>query len=128
MNLSRRPLLPARATPGLTPSLRARMAGGRAGAGPRARLPPPSGAADRPGTLAPVGDPAFAGQRGVLAADFASAPRLDAMFALPPAMANVAGLYAAKEALFFHAVASPYRDRSHFDGQNVLETGGTCAE
>ena len=23
-----------------------------------------------------------------------------------------------------HAVASPYRDRSHFDGQNVLETGG----
>ena len=23
-----------------------------------------------------------------------------------------------------HAVASAYRDRSHFDGQNVLETGG----
>ncbi len=29
--------------------------------------------------------------------------------------------------MFFHAVASPYRDRSHFDGQNVLETGGTSA-
>jgi uncharacterized protein (DUF1501 family) len=29
--------------------------------------------------------------------------------------------------LFVHAVASPYRDRSHFDGQNVLETGGTAA-
>jgi uncharacterized protein (DUF1501 family) len=26
-----------------------------------------------------------------------------------------------------HAVASPYRDRSHFDGQNVLETGGDAA-
>jgi uncharacterized protein (DUF1501 family) len=26
----------------------------------------------------------------------------------------------------FHAVASPYRDRSHFDGQNVLETGGNA--
>ena len=25
-----------------------------------------------------------------------------------------------------HAVASPYRDRSHFDGQNVLESGGTA--
>jgi uncharacterized protein (DUF1501 family) len=34
-------------------------------------------------------------------------------------------MYAAGEALFVHAVASPYRDRSHFDGQNVLETGGT---
>ena len=29
-----------------------------------------------------------------------------------------------QQALFVHAVASPYRDRSHFDGQNVLETGG----
>lgn len=36
-------------------------------------------------------------------------------------------MYAAKEALFAHAVASPYRDRSHFDGQNVLETGGGSA-
>ena len=36
-------------------------------------------------------------------------------------------MYAGKEALFVHAVASPYRDRSHFDGQNVLETGGTSA-
>ncbi|MGH8142701.1 MAG: DUF1501 domain-containing protein, partial [Steroidobacteraceae bacterium] len=31
--------------------------------------------------------------------------------------------YAARELIVFHAVASPYRDRSHFDGQNVLETG-----
>lgn len=36
-------------------------------------------------------------------------------------------MYAAKQALFVHAVASPYRDRSHFDGQNVLETGGSSA-
>ncbi|HMC61173.1 MAG TPA: DUF1501 domain-containing protein [Candidatus Solibacter sp.] len=27
--------------------------------------------------------------------------------------------------MVFHAVASPYRDRSHFDGQNVLENGLT---
>jgi uncharacterized protein (DUF1501 family) len=26
-----------------------------------------------------------------------------------------------------HAIASPYRERSHFDGQNVLETGGNAA-
>jgi uncharacterized protein (DUF1501 family) len=34
-------------------------------------------------------------------------------------------MYADHQALFVHAVASPHRDRSHFDGQNVLETGGT---
>lgn len=85
------------------------------------------GAADGLGTLAPVGDPAFAGQRGVLAQDFAQAAKLDPMFALHPNLKNVAQLYAAKEALFVHAVASPYRDRSHFDAQNVLETGGTSA-
>ena len=85
------------------------------------------GAADGLGTLAPVGDPAFAAQRGVLAQDFADAAKLDAMFALHPNLKNVAQMYAAKEALFVHAVASPYRDRSHFDAQNVLETGGAAA-
>lgn len=85
------------------------------------------GAADGLGTLAPVGDPAFAGQRGVLAQDFAAAPKLDSMFALHPAMTNTLELWKAKQALFVHAVASPYRERSHFDGQNVLETGGSSA-
>ncbi|WP_188054716.1 DUF1501 domain-containing protein [Sphingosinithalassobacter sp. CS137] len=85
------------------------------------------GAADGLGIVAPVGDPAFASQRGVLAEDFADAPKLDAMFALHPALAGVAALYRAGEARFVHAVASPYRERSHFDGQNVLETGGTAA-
>ncbi|MDK2767076.1 MAG: DUF1501 domain-containing protein [Sphingomonas sp.] len=85
------------------------------------------GAADGLGTLAPVGDPAFAAQRGVLAQDFADAAKLDAMFALHPNLKNVAQMVAAKEALFVHAVASPYRDRSHFDAQNVLETGGNAA-
>ncbi|RYY92551.1 MAG: DUF1501 domain-containing protein, partial [Comamonadaceae bacterium] len=85
------------------------------------------GAADGLGIVAPVGDPAFAGARGDLALDFASAPKLDSMFALHPAMASVQALYGQKQALFAHAVASPYRDRSHFDGQNVLESGGTGA-
>ncbi|TGX55600.1 DUF1501 domain-containing protein [Sphingomonas gei] len=85
------------------------------------------GAADGLGTLAPVGDPAFLSQRGVLAEDFATAPKLDSLFALHPAMTNLHGLWQAKQALFVHAVASPYRERSHFDGQNVLETGGSSA-
>ena len=33
------------------------------------------------------------------------------------------GLYDAKQATIVHAVATGYRDRSHFDGQDVLESG-----
>jgi uncharacterized protein (DUF1501 family) len=82
------------------------------------------GAADGLSTLAPVGDPAFVSQRGVLSEDFGSVPRLDSMFALHPSLDGMRKLYEQKQALFVHAVASPYRERSHFDGQNVLETGG----
>lgn len=85
------------------------------------------GAADGLHTLAPVGDPAFQSVRAQFAPDFASAPKLDATFALHPALVQSAALYNSGEALFAHAVASPYRDRSHFDGQNVLETGGAGA-
>ncbi|GAA0306948.1 DUF1501 domain-containing protein [Sphingomonas oligophenolica] len=85
------------------------------------------GAADGLGTVAPVGDPAFAGARGVLAEDFQGAAKLDPMFALHPSLDTIGRLYTGGQALFAHAVASPYRDRSHFDGQNVLETGGAGA-
>ncbi|RZL88681.1 MAG: hypothetical protein EOP73_30530, partial [Variovorax sp.] len=82
------------------------------------------GAADGLETLVPYADPGYARLRGALALDPATMNRLDGSFALHPSLAETAKLYAAKEALFVHAVASPYRDRSHFDGQNVLETGG----
>lgn len=85
------------------------------------------GAADGLATLAPLGDPAFAAARGLLAEDAGRGTKLDGMFALHPAMTGAAALYRSGEALFAHAVASPYRDRSHFDGQNVLETGGRAA-
>lgn len=81
------------------------------------------GAADGLATIMPTGDPGFANARGALAVP--GGAKLDGMFTLHPALAETAKLYAGKEALFVHAVASRYRDRSHFDGQNVLETGGT---
>ena len=85
------------------------------------------GAMDGLAAVMPVGDPAYRGLRGQLA-DPANEPvKLDAMFALHPALAGTAAMYQAGEALFVHAVASPYRERSHFDAQNVLETGGTGA-
>ena len=85
------------------------------------------GAADGLAILAPTGDPAYSGLRGDLAAPLAGGAKLDGMFTLHPALAATAQLYAAKQALFVHAVASPYRDRSHFDGQNVLESGAAGA-
>lgn len=84
------------------------------------------GAADGLNTVVPYADPAYASLRGALAIDPAEASRLDGSFALHPGLAGFAKLYAAGEALFVHAVASAYRDRSHFDGQNVLESGGSA--
>ena len=48
---------------------------------------------------------------------------LDDFFGLNPAMTNFARLYDAKQALVVHATATDYRERSHFDGQDVLESG-----
>jgi uncharacterized protein (DUF1501 family) len=84
------------------------------------------GAADGLNTLIPYADPAYAKLRGPLAIDPATAIKLDGMFALHPSLVEIGKMYGTGQAAFVHAIASPYRDRSHFDGQNVLETGGTA--
>ena len=84
------------------------------------------GAADGLHTVVPYADPAYARWRGALALDTSILLKLDGTFALHPALTQVRQLFGAGQASFFHAVASPYRDRSHFDGQNVLETGGNA--
>jgi uncharacterized protein (DUF1501 family) len=85
------------------------------------------GAADGLNIVAPTGDPAYAGIRGDFARDLSGGAKLGSFFTLHPALVETAKMYADKQALFVHAAASPYRDRSHFDGQNVLETGGAAA-
>ncbi len=84
------------------------------------------GAADGLDTVIPYAEPAYARLRGALALDPAGMTKLDGTFALHPALVELARLHAAGQASFFHAVASSYRDRSHFDGQNVLETGAAA--
>jgi uncharacterized protein (DUF1501 family) len=84
------------------------------------------GAADGLAIVAPTGDPAFGGIRGDFI-DLSGGAKLGSFFTLHPALAETAKMYADSQVLFVHAVASPYRDRSHFDGQNVLETGGSAA-
>jgi len=125
--IDRRSLLRSGALGGLALGLVPRMAFAKAATERRFVFIIQRGACDGLSVVAPVGDPAFAQQRGDLARDFDNAAKLDPMFALHPALVKTAALYQGGQALFAHAVASPYRDRSHFDGQNVLETGGTNA-
>jgi uncharacterized protein (DUF1501 family) len=84
------------------------------------------GALDGLAVVAPVGDPDWTKLRSdkSLTADGATpALPLDGFFALNPAMPNFHRLYQAGQATIVHAVATPYRERSHFDGQDVLESG-----
>jgi len=97
-----------------------------AGRDPRLLVIVLRGALDGLGAVAPVGDPdwvALRGDRALLLDGKTPALPLDAFFALNPAMPNLHRLYKAQQACIVHATATPYRERSHFDGQDVLESG-----
>jgi uncharacterized protein (DUF1501 family) len=88
------------------------------------------GALDGLATVAPYGDGNYQRVRGALAlpapGEANGALKLDGLFALNPALKNLHARYQANELLVLHAVASPYRERSHFDGQDLLENGTTA--
>jgi hypothetical protein len=84
------------------------------------------GALDGLSAIPPVGDPDYADLHGELA--FASsgeraALKLDGFFSAHPALGVFKRMYDEKHAAVIHAAATGYRDRSHFDGQDVLESG-----
>ncbi len=87
------------------------------------------GALDGLAAVPPHGDPDYLGLHRELAISAPGAADgalpLDATFGLHPSFAFLHERYLAGELAVFNAVASPYRDRSHFDGQNVLENGLT---
>ncbi len=83
------------------------------------------GALDGLTAVPPVGDPDYARLHGREAQTTSQPLPLNTMFGLHPAMPHFAAQYRAGQALVVHACASPYRDRSHFDGQDVLESGFT---
>lgn len=85
------------------------------------------GALDGLTAVPPIGDPDYASIRAALAITKAQALPLDATFGLHPTLGQMHDMWAAKELAVFHTIASPYRDRSHFDAQAVLETGGVTA-
>jgi uncharacterized protein (DUF1501 family) len=73
----------------------------------------------------PVGDPDYAGLRGAIALG-PEALKLDGTFALHPALASVHALALAGQARIAPAVATPDRARSHFEAQDVLESGAAA--
>jgi uncharacterized protein (DUF1501 family) len=85
------------------------------------------GAVDGLAAVPPYGDADYARLRGELALGAPGAADgplpLDGLFGLHPSLVFLHERYAARELAVFHAVASPYRERSHFDGQDVLENG-----
>jgi uncharacterized protein (DUF1501 family) len=85
------------------------------------------GAMDGLAAIPPYADPHYRALRGALAipapgqAD--GALDLDGAFGLHPRLPTLKSLYDQQQLIVAHAVATPYRDRSHFDGQDLLENG-----
>jgi len=73
--------------------------------------------------VVPVGDPDYAGLRGPMAYAPGALTMLEGGFGLAPGLSPWKALWDAQELVALHAMAIPYRTRSHFDGQAILETG-----
>ena len=84
------------------------------------------GALDGLSAVAPLGDPDYERLHGALSLrrdGERPALELDGFFGLNPGMPIFAKMFADKQAAIIHATATGYRERSHFDGQDVLESG-----
>jgi uncharacterized protein (DUF1501 family) len=88
------------------------------------------GGLDGLAAVPPYAEPAYAQLRGPIALPKPGTDGgvldLDGTFGLHPALPSLHAMYNAREALIVHAAATPYRDRSHFEAQNVLEAGSVA--
>ncbi len=71
----------------------------------------------------PVGDPDYAALRGAIALKPEETLKLDGTFGLHPSLTAVHALALKGQARIAPAIATPDRARSHFEAQDVLETG-----
>ena len=81
------------------------------------------GGVDGLAAVVPVGDPAYPSTRGEIAFGADGLFVLDDLFRLAPGLAPLGEFWDRNELHVLHAMAIPYRTRSHFDGQAILETG-----
>ena len=98
--------------------------------GPRLVVVLLRGALDGLAAVPAHGDAAWSALRGdadvaeAKGAPMPAALRLDGSFGLHPSLKHLHTWYGQNELLVVHATASPYRERSHFDAQQLLESGG----
>lgn len=89
------------------------------------------GAMDGLAVVPAIGDPRYREARNGLAIErpglAGGALELDGFFALNPLLPTFHEAWRAREMSLVHAVASPYRERSHFDAQNLVENGSDAA-
>jgi uncharacterized protein (DUF1501 family) len=85
------------------------------------------GALDGLSSVVPYGDANLAGLRAPLIPPAPGQPGgvydLGGFFGLHPQLAGMYDMYKAGEVLPIHAVAGPYRTRSHFEAQDLLQIG-----
>lgn len=85
------------------------------------------GALDGMSSVVPYGDANLAALRPRLIPPAPGQPDgmhdLGGFFGLNPALTNVYAMYQAGEVIPVHAVAGPYRTRSHFEAQDLLQLG-----
>jgi len=123
--LTRRGILRGAAAGGLAAWTGLSLAGQGEAGGKRMVLLILRGGMDGLFTVPAVGDPAFEAARGSLGQFATPVLPLQGPFALHPSLVQMHAMYGAGELAVVHAVGQAYHDRSHFDAQQVLESGGT---
>lgn len=119
--IGRRQLLAATA---LSPLASLSLAGPARADAPRLVLVILRGGLDGLGAVPVPGDPAFEAARGSLAQFAEPARPLEGPYALHPSLARVHAMYGRGELAVVHATGLPYKERSHFEAQQLLESGG----
>jgi uncharacterized protein (DUF1501 family) len=73
--------------------------------------------------LVPIDDPDYGRLRGRMAYTPSDITRIGDGFGLAPGLSALESFWNDQQLVALHAMAIPYRTRSHFDGQAILETG-----
>ncbi|MCG9546335.1 DUF1501 domain-containing protein [Vibrio sp. Isolate33] len=81
------------------------------------------GAMDGLNVVVPHADPDYADLRPNIGLKPNQLLKLDSFFGLHPSLKSCHQWYENKELSFVHACSTAYRERSHFDGQKILENG-----
>ncbi|PMH32573.1 Tat pathway signal protein [Vibrio lentus] len=81
------------------------------------------GAMDGLNVVVPHADPDYADLRPNIGLKPNQLLKLDSFFGLHPSLKSCHQWFESKELSFVHACSTAYRERSHFDGQKILENG-----